>query len=231
VISASKKKVWHPWPFSARRYAYTSDRKIILPGENMKTILIAGVSLFITSIASISAQAGTIGITYNFAGAAVAPPVLSGTTLIIDNSATGSILSGNPSLDAVFNPVTFLNHCLIDVTTGILNGTITFAFADGATLFGTEVEDVSALVASGGTGPFTETYTFTGGTGRFSGASGSVSGAGVGVATGFTESGSGTLTAAGVSSPEPASVFLIIGGLLVMAASRRVRLYTSASER
>ncbi|MEJ7608228.1 MAG: PEP-CTERM sorting domain-containing protein [Bryobacteraceae bacterium] len=82
-------------------------------------------------------------------------------------------------------------------------------------LSGNLFEDVSALVATGGTGPFTQTLTFTGGTGMFAGASGSASGGGLAGPTGFTASGSGTLTAPAIV-PEPASVALIFGGLLVM---------------
>jgi hypothetical protein len=179
--------------------------------------------LFIVSIASMPAQAGTVGVTFSFAGTEIAPPVQSGATLIIDNSATGSFLTYDPALNAIWNPVTFVDHCIVDLTTGFLNGTITFTLADGAKLFGNEFEDVRALVATGGIGPFTETFTFTGGTGEFAGATGSVSGDGSGVASGFTESGSGTLTAAGVSTPEPSSVALIFGGLLVMIARRKNR--------
>jgi len=57
------------------------------------------VYLLIASFASVSAQAGTVGIAYRFAGAASAPPVQSDTNLIIDNFATGSFLSGNPGLN------------------------------------------------------------------------------------------------------------------------------------
>ena len=178
--------------------------------------------LFIASIASMPARADTVGISYSFAGAGVAPPVQSGATLIIENSATGSFLTYDPALNAIWNPVTFTLHCVLDLTTGFINGTSTFTFADGAELFGNEFEDARAIVATGGIGPFTETFTFTGGTGEFAGATGSISGSGIGTATGFTESGSGTLTAAGVSTPEPASVALIFGGLLVLAARWKV---------
>jgi hypothetical protein len=208
---------------------YRRQEIILSEGKNMRSKIIgakAGVMFaipFIVSIASMPAQASTAGITFSFAGTEIAPPVQSGATLIIDNSAAGSFLTDDPALNAIWNPVTFVDHCIVDLTTGFLNGTITFTFADGAKLFGNEFEDVRALATSGGIGPFTETFTFTGGTGEFAGATGSVSGSGIGMATGFTESGIGTLTAAGVSTPEPASVTLIFGGLLVMAgrAGRR----------
>ena len=186
-----------------------------------RTLGSMAVSLLMTSLASVPAQAGTIGVTYSFAGAASAPPVQSGTNLIIDNFANGSFLTGIPTLDAKWDPISFTNHCTVDLNTGLLNGTITFVFADGSTLFGNEFEDVRALVRTGGIGPFTETYTFRGGTGEFAGASGSLSGAGVGTATGFTEQGSGSVTAAGVSAPEPTSMALLFGGLLVLLGSRK----------
>ena len=146
----------------------------------------------------------------------------SGTNLLKDNSATGSFLTGYASLDGKWNPVSFTNHCIVDVTTGLLKGTITFVFADGSTLFGNEMEDVHELVATNGTsGAFTETYTFTGGTGEFAGVSGSVSGAGRATAAGFTESGTGSLNAAAVSTPEPASLALIMGGLLIVVGRRK----------
>ena len=176
--------------------------------------IFSACTLGIACALAVPAEANSIPIAYSFAGASLAPPVQSGTTLIIDNFATGSILSGDPALNAIWNPVTFQNHCVVDLTTGLLHGTITFVFADGATLFGNEFEDVSAVVATGGTGPFTEIYTFTGGTGEFAGATGSVSGGGIGVATGFTESGSGTLNAPAV--PEPASAALFLGGLALL---------------
>jgi hypothetical protein len=187
--------------------------------------------LLIACIASISAQAGTLSISYSLTGGPTGPPVVSGTTLILDGLFTGSVLSGNPALNAVWNPVTYSDHSVADLTTGLLDGIFSMTFANGDMLSGQVFEDVSALVATGGTGSYTQTFTFTGGTDEFAGATGLTSGGGISTSTGGTASGSGTLTAAGVSSPEPASVFLIIGGLLVMAASRRVRLYTSASER
>ena len=212
----------------------------------MKSILIAGVSLMaslkrhvarrsgqhqmigvraacllIACIASVSAQADTISISYSLSGGPTGPPVVSGTTLILDGLFTGSVLSGNPSLNAVWNPVTYRDHSVADLTTGLLNGTFGITFANGDILSGKLFEDVSAVIATGGIGPFTQTFTFTGGTGEFAGASGSASGGGIGTSTGTTTSGSGILNAAGVSTPEPASVALIFGGLLIVVASRK----------
>jgi hypothetical protein len=178
--------------------------------------------LMIASIASIPARADTIGITYSFAGAPTAPPVLTGTTLTLDGLANGSILSGNPGLDAIWNPVTFHTHNVVDVTNGLNNGSFSMTFANGDMLSGNLFEDDSAVLATN-TGPFTQTLTFTGGTGEFAGATGSVSGEGVIGTTGFSVSGSGTVTAAGISAvPEQASVVLIVEGLLVMVAGRKL---------
>jgi hypothetical protein len=192
------------------------QRPTIVAKAGVKTACL----LMIASIASIAAQADTIGITYSFAGAPSAPPVLTGTILTLDGLANGSILSGNPGLNAIWNPVTFHTHNVVDVTTGQNNGSFSMTFANSDTLSGNLFEDDSAVLATN-TGPFTQTLTFTGGTGEFAGTTGSVSGGGFIGTTGFTTSGSGALTAAGVSAPEPASVALIFGGLLVMVASRK----------
>ena len=180
----------------------------------MKSILMA----VIASIASIPAQAATIGISYSFTGGPTGPPVVSGTTLTLDGLDTGSILSSNLGLNAVWNPVTFRDHSVVDLTTGLLNGSFSITFANGNMLSGNLFEDVSAVVATG-MGPFSQKLTFTGGTGMFAGASGSTSGSGVASATGFS-SGSGTLTAPGIPAPEPASAALILGGLLAIVGGK-----------
>jgi hypothetical protein len=147
---------------------------------------------------------------------------VSGTTLILDGLFTGTVLSGNPALNAVWNPVTYSDHSVADVTTGLLNGTFSMAFANGDRLSGNLFEDVSAVVATGGVGPFTQIFTFTGGTGEFAGATGSASGGGIATSNVTTVSGGGTLTTAGVGAPEPASVALILGGLVVIVAKGRL---------
>lgn len=171
--------------------------------------------LLIASVAGVSAQAATLGISYDFAGGPTGPPVVSGTNLILDGFFSGSILSGNPALNAGWNPVTYRDHSVIDTTTGLLNGTFIMTFADSDMLSGNLFEDLSA--APGGMGPFTQIFTFTGGTGKFAGATGLASGGGISGAT-ATVSGTGTLNAPAIA-PEPASFVLIIGGLLVISAS------------
>lgn len=77
------------------------------------------------------AQAATIAITYSYAGTQAAPPVMSGTILTADHLLSGSILSGNPALNAALNPITGQDHDVIDLTTGILDGSVSFIFANG----------------------------------------------------------------------------------------------------
>ncbi|HEY6987751.1 MAG TPA: PEP-CTERM sorting domain-containing protein [Bryobacteraceae bacterium] len=171
---------------------------------------------------AIPAHASSIAITYSLIGGPIGPPVVAGTTLILDGLFTGSILSNDPGLNAAWNPVTYSDHSVADLTTGILNGTFNIVFANGDTLFGNVFEDVSAVVATG-TGPYTQTLTFTGGTGDFAGATGSASGAG---STEGPVSGSGILNAPAV--PEPASVALLLGGLTLIRL-RRSRIMASVS--
>jgi hypothetical protein len=105
---------------------------------------------------------------------------------------------------------------MLDLTTGLLNGTFNLSFADGDMVFGNVFEDDSVIDASPSqTGPFPQTLTFTGGTGEFAGAAGSVSGLGFLGITNFTVSGSGVVNAPAI--PEPASLALILGGLALLA--------------
>ena len=77
------------------------------------------------------AMGATIPVTYNFVGGPTAPPVMVGTTLIVDGFFTGSVLSGDPNLNAMWNPVSYIDHSVIELTTGLLNGTFTMTFANG----------------------------------------------------------------------------------------------------
>lgn len=172
---------------------------------------ISGLALFATLVMAIPAQADTVAITYNLSGIGT---VVSSTdtTLTLDAQAAGSVLSSDPDLNAAWNPVTYSDQSVLDLTTNLLNGTFTQSFADGDTLTGTVFEDDSVIDASPTqTGAFPQTLTFTGGTGEFAGATGSVSGNGFLGTTDFTVSGSGSVNTAAV--PEPASAALFLGGL------------------
>ena len=167
------------------------------------------------------ANAATIAVTYSFAGGAVVPGVMSGTTLTEDHLSIGSVLSGNPSLNAIWNPFTLLSHDVIDFTAGTLNGASTITFADGSTLFGRQFVDFSKPNVP-------ETLTFTGGTREFAGATGLFSGQSALLANGgFTVSGSGTINAPAI--PEPASGALLLGGLAAILVALRQSKVKSSS--
>jgi hypothetical protein len=71
----------------------------------------AGATCLLTAcIAGVSAHAGTISISYSLSGGPTGPPVVSGTTLLLDGLFTGSVLSGDPTLNAAWNPVTYSDH-------------------------------------------------------------------------------------------------------------------------
>jgi hypothetical protein len=176
------------------------------------------VILVITCSLVTRAKANTIDITYSLVGAQAGPPVVSGTTVTVDDVATGSILSGDTNLNAIWNPVTWSDHSVIDLTTGLLNGIFSMKFADGNALSGTVFEDVSKVLATN-TGPITGTLTFTAGTGEFTDASGSVAGGGLIENNGWTISGSGTLNAPAI--PEPASGPLLLCGLALISSALR----------
>jgi hypothetical protein len=165
----------------------------------------------------IQAKASTIAVTYSEIGASTGPMDVTGTTLTFDSLLTLSVLSGDPNLNAVWNPVISSDHNVVDLTTGLLNATVIWTFADGATLSGTLFEDVNAFLT--GVGSFTSKYTFTGGTDEFVGATGSLSGGGVVGPVAVPASGSGAINAPAI--PEPASAVLFLGGLAVMLVALR----------
>jgi len=170
---------------------------------------------------ALPAKADSIAITYSLTGMGTVVGATD-TTLTLLGQFSGSVLSGNPSLDAAWNPVTYTDHSVADLTTGLLNGTFTMTFANGDTLSGTVFEDVSAIIASSTqTGSFTQALTFTGGTGEFAGATGSTSGNGFAGATVTTVSGSGTVNAPAI--PEPGSLALAVFGIVGLAVYRRCR--------
>ena len=145
-----------------------------------------------------------------------------GTTLFLSGTVPGgSIVTADPGLNALWNPVTFHDTCEADLLTGLLTGVFIFTFADGDVLGGSIFEDVSQVLPTG-SGPFSGTVTFTGGTGEFAGASGYGSEAGV-VGADSTVSGSGTVTTMGIT-PEPASIALFGTGLLGLGAFVRNKL-------
>jgi len=171
----------------------------------------------------------TIPVTYNFVGGPTAPPVMIGTTLIIDGFFTGSVLSGDPNLNAMWNPVSYIDHSVVELTTGLLNGTFTMTFANGGMLSGNLFEDVTQVIPTGGTGgAFTQTFTFTGGTGEFAGATGSLSGGGV-AGTGGSASGSGTINTSAIPEPESAALFLS-GMAAILVVLRQSKVKNSAVE-
>lgn len=170
---------------------------------------------------SVPVNAATIAVTYSLAGATTGTPVASGTTLTFDSLSTVSLHSDNGAQDAVWNPVTATDHNVVDFATGLNNATFSWTFADGDKLFGTLLENVSQLDGTG-SGPFTQTFTFNGGTGAFAQVTGSLSGAGVGTASGFTSTGSGVINASEV--PEPGAAALFLGGsTALLLAFRRSR--------
>jgi hypothetical protein len=173
----------------------------------------------------VQAKANTIAVTYSGIGGSTGPMVVTGTTLTFDSLLTLSVLSGNPNLNAVWNPVISSDHNVVDLTTGLLNATVSWTFADGATLSGTLFEDVNAFLT--GTGTFTSTYTFTGGTGEFAGSTGSLSGGGVVGPNEVPASGSGTINAPAI--PEPASAALLLGGFAAILFARRQSKVKSSS--
>jgi hypothetical protein len=174
---------------------------------------------------AIPAKADSFAITYSLTGMGT---VVSSTdtTLTLVGQFSGSVLSSDSGLNAAWNPVTYTDHSVADLTTGLLNGNFSFVFADGDTLSGNVFEDVSAIIANpSGIGPFTQTLTFTGGTGGFAGATGSVSGKGFVGTTQGTISGSGTLDAPAI--PEPTSLILFLSGLTLIVVSNRHRTHRS----
>lgn len=174
----------------------------------------------LAAVVALSPSAGaqrTFPVSYSLTYAPGPPPVLVGTTLQLTGSATGSLTTPDPLLDALVNPVAWNDQAGADVTTGLLNGSFVMTLANGDQLFGDLFENVSQLIATGGIGSFPQRVTIRSGTGLFVGASGVLSGNGVGTATGSTASGTGTLTLA----PEPTSVALLGGGLLALWGVRR----------
>lgn len=157
--------------------------------------------------------ADTISATYSFTGSAQNEIVADG-FLSADGVASGS-LNG---LDGV----AFDTHNHINLTTLQNFGSFTMIFPDGDTAFGNLFEDDTNVSLATSSGPFTQTLTFTGGSGAFVDAFGTLTGGGFIYPTSYTTSGAGTLTAPGlVASPEPGSGVLLLLGLAMAAFSAR----------
>lgn len=189
----------------------------------MKIICALAISILSSSLAlSLPAQAATIQISYNFSGGLTAPPVLNFPLLHLNGSATGTVDQSDPLVSAAWNPVTFVTEDDLDLTTGLDHGTFTWTFANGDMLSGLMFEDDTTVDFSTNTGPFTQSLTFTGGTGKFTGATGASFGEGSLGPTGYSIAGDGTLKVPGV--PEPATWAMILvgfGGLGAVLRRRR----------
>ena len=176
-------------------------------------------TLLAFAVLAIPAQAESIDVDYSLTGVGNVVAATD-TTLTLQALADGSITSTNAALNASWNPVSYSDTSVLDLNTGALNGIFTIVLADGATLTGSLSEDDSAVDASPTQmGPFTETLTFTGGTGGFAAATGFASGTGFVGTTGFTVSGTGTVSTS--AAPEPASLALLGAGLASVVASKR----------
>ena len=186
--------------------------------SEMKTIGSIAMSLLgALLVLGVPAQAGTVAITYSFTGGLTAPPDLQADGLHLQASATGSVDEFNPVVNAAWNPVTFDTKDTLDLSTGLDNGIFTWSFANGDTLTGTMFEDDTTMNFATNTGPFLQNLTFTGGTGAFAGVPQDHFGQRVADRPTFTITGSGTLTAPGLTAiSEPGSMPLMVGGLLAM---------------
>lgn len=203
---------------------YAAGEDSSMPLRILVRVCTTAVSLGCALLAaSLPARAGTIGITYALTGT----PTITGitpTTVYLSGTNTGSFDEANSAVNAIWDPVTFAYTSQADIATGLLTGIFHLTLANGEMLSGIVNEDLSAILKSPTlTGGYTQELTFTGGTGEFAGVSGSASGTGyVGFGAGAV-SGSGTLTAPGLLTPEPASFELLVGGVGFVAVRCRRR--------
>ena len=99
----------------------------------LSTIPYIAATTVITVIAlAVPAQADSIAVTYSFTGTGTVQSATD-TTLTLAAVANGSVLSGNPGLNAAWNPVTYSDESVLDLTTNLLNGNFTLTFAGGDT--------------------------------------------------------------------------------------------------
>ena len=171
-------------------------------------------------IASIQAQADTVSVTYSFSGALNGTPVVNGNFLTVDGIGTGSVSEFDPAVNAIWNPVTLDTFDDVNLTTGINNGAFTMTFANGDKVSGTLYENDQLVDINTATGPITQILTFTSGTGMFAGIIGTTNSTGALVGGAYSLTGSGSLNAAALVTPEPQSCLLALGGGLAWFATR-----------
>jgi hypothetical protein len=121
---------------------------------------VGAIAVLAIIASGVPAKADWIPVTCSLTGTGTVVGATS-TTLTLDAAALGSVLSGNAGLNTAWNPVTYSDEAVLDLNTGLLNGSFTLSFADGETLSGNVFEDNTAILASPTqTGPFTQTLTF-----------------------------------------------------------------------
>src|SRR6185312_2584558 len=129
--------------------------KPLFVGTRLKRIWI--LSAFILATVCSPAKADSIAITYSLTGTGTVVGATA-TTLTLDAQASGSVLSNDPGRNAAWNPVSYSDQSVLDLTTNLLNGNFTLTFADGDTLTGKVFEDDTAIDTSPTqTGPFPQT--------------------------------------------------------------------------
>lgn len=117
--------------------------------RKMLVVSISALLLLYSAFMAIPLTAGTVSIAWSGAGVAPAgTPVVTATTLSFTSTATGSLTQWNPAVNALWNPVGFQGQDVVNLNTGIDNASITLTFADGDTLTGNLVGNVSAILAS-----------------------------------------------------------------------------------
>ena len=168
--------------------------------------LFLGSILILILTASKPLEGDTISATYQFRGTAQNVVIANG-FVTSDGIAFGSVND--------VQGVDFDTHNRVNLSNLQNFGTFTMIFPNGDTAYGNLSEDdqVSLVTFSG---PFSQTLTFTGGTGEFENLSGTLMGGGFIYPTYYTTSGAGTLTGPDlVASPEPRAVLLLLVGLSI----------------
>lgn len=178
--------------------------------------------------AAVPVHATIIPVTYSLSGTANVVGSTA-TALTLQTAAIGSLLTGDPTINASWNPLSYTELCLVDLTTNVLTGNFTISLEDGDTLVGTDWEDQTVVdESSAGTGPFPQILTITGGTGAFADATGLLTGEGFVGTTDFTVSGSGSVNLS--SAPEPTPLALFLSGVAFLVVGRWRRTPGNASK-